>query len=161
MVCSAVWNHLSQVFNFLKPISGLFSIFYPIFKSKNFLGLKHHYYFHFTPIPAKSNGLILLKVQKPCLFTTYPCWLSSYIQRHRKLMLSFRYLTDQLILQSDQTTWFAVITCQQEMHGGSFLFPLLFILCCVQWKCRSQIASELIWILGHAWTCLATPYEKY
>ena len=26
------------------------------------------YYFHFPPILAKSNDLILLKVQKPCFF---------------------------------------------------------------------------------------------
>ena len=40
VVCSAVWNHLSQVFNFLKPISGLFSIFLPDFQKQEFSGFK-------------------------------------------------------------------------------------------------------------------------
>ena len=41
-------------------------------------------YFHFPPIPAKSNDLILLKVEKLCFFT-YPYQTSSYMQRHKEL----------------------------------------------------------------------------
>ena len=39
-------------------------------------------------------------------------------------MISSRHLTDQNILQSDCTTEFAVITCEQEVHRDSFIFIL-------------------------------------
>ena len=86
------------------------------------------YYFHFPSILAKSNDLILLKVQKTCFFS-YLSLLSIflYTKTQRTLMISSTYMADQKILVSNQATGFAVITCELEMCGSSF-FSLFFIL---------------------------------
>ena len=54
------------------------------------------HYFHFLPIPTKSNNLILLKVQK-MLFFSYLSLLDNflYAKTQRTSMISSRYLADQ------------------------------------------------------------------
>ena len=85
----------------------------------------------FYTIPVKSNDLILFKVWKSCFYYLPLLTIFVYAKTQRNLMISSRYLTDELILQSDWTTGFAVINwtrnaSKNKLEAISFSFYCSF-----------------------------------
>ena len=80
---------------------------------------------------AKSNDLILFKVWKSYFYYLPILSIFLYAKTQRNLMISSRYLTDELILQSDWTTGFAVINwtrnaSKNKLEAISFSFYCSF-----------------------------------
>ena len=71
--------------------------FYALSFAISIPGYGTDYHFHFPPIPAKSNDLILLKVKKKTGFFSYLPLLDifAYANTQRTSMISCRYLADQ------------------------------------------------------------------
>ena len=87
--------------------------------------------FLFYTIPAQSNDLISFKVWKSCFYYLPLLSIFLYAKTQRNLMISSRYLTDELILQSDWTTGFAVINwtrnaSKNKLEAISFSFYCSF-----------------------------------
>ena len=85
----------------------------------------------FYTIPAQSNDLISFKVWKSCFYYLPLLSIFLYAKTQRNLMISSRYLTDELILQSDWTTGFAVINwtrnaSKNKLEAISFSFYCSF-----------------------------------
>ena len=85
----------------------------------------------FYTILAKSNDLILFKVWKSCFYYLPLLSIFLYAKTQRNLMISSRYLTDELVLQSDWTTGFAVINwtrnaSKNKLEAISFSFYCSF-----------------------------------
>ena len=85
----------------------------------------------FYRIPAKSNDLILFNVWKSCFYYLPLLSIFLYAKTQRNLMISSRYLTDELILQSDWTTGFAAINwtrnaSKNKLEAISFSFYCSF-----------------------------------
>ena len=85
----------------------------------------------FYTIPAKSNDLILFNVWKSWFYYLPLLSIFLYGKTQRNLMISSRYLTDELILQSEWTTGFAVINwtrnaSKNKLEAISFSFYCSF-----------------------------------
>ena len=85
----------------------------------------------FYTIPAQSNDLISFKVWKSCFYYLPLLSIFLYAKTKRNLMIPSRYLTDELILQSDWTTGFAVINwtrnaSKNKLEAISFSFYCSF-----------------------------------
>ena len=85
----------------------------------------------FYTIPAQSNDLISFKVWKSCFYYLPLLSIFLYAKTQRNLMISSRYLTDELILHSDWTTGFAVINwtrnaSKNKLEAISFSFYCSF-----------------------------------
>ena len=85
----------------------------------------------FYTIPAKSNDLILFNVWKSWFYYLPLLSIFLYAKTQRNLTISSRYLTDELILQSDWTTGFAVINwtrnaSKNKLEAISFSFYCSF-----------------------------------